>query len=371
MHKLAQQIFDRFDKQIVEATTGTVIQPAFIAGLVGNEVGKDRKGNIVRSVTRFEPHVFRALKSIKVNGYRISNGKRVNHYNRITQADIHDANDAALEALATSYEATQIMGWHVIKNLHCTIADLRNPDKHFFYTIKLLQLNGYVRSLSEAEMDNEMRQWNSGSENGRTYHKNYVPTAQMIRQAYRQIEKTRIHRSVAERFDVPIKTIQSGYMPSEFETFGNLEESEINFTIPQTAELRQEPQSELPTMPTESDASRTPVEPQAEAPQNSQPETVTVDAPAPTGFLSKLKAQALALFALVGGTAGAKEILGVQVSAETVELVKTIVPWAMGMGFGGFIIWYLTEKVIGWKTMSMKANFATDPNRPSLEIKPQ
>lgn len=210
MKKLAKQIFDRFDKQIVEATTGTGIPPAFIAGLIANEAGKDRSGNIVRGATRFEPHVFAALKSIRDRGYRlVKGGAKVTHYSHIKQSQIADASDVALRALATSYEATQIMGWHVINNLRCTIADLRNPDKHFFYTVKLLQLNGFPKNATEAQMDREMRQWNTGSETGKTYHANYVPNAQRIRAEYRLLERGRVSRSVEERVDVRPEIIEA------------------------------------------------------------------------------------------------------------------------------------------------------------------
>lgn len=230
--RLAQQIFDRFDKQIYEAALGTAIPPAFLAGLVANEAGKDRQGNIVRSATRFEQHVYRALIAVR-DGGRAS-------YNKIVRGDIRDASDAALRALSHSYEATQIMGWHVIKNLHCTIADLRNPDKHFFYTVKLLQLNGFTKTLTEDQMDREMREWNTGSETGKTHHANYVPNARKIRAAYREIEKGRVYRSVAARIDVPLVEIEASVIGSEYETFDDIRPEEIDFNIPNEAAVTEQ-----------------------------------------------------------------------------------------------------------------------------------
>lgn len=240
---LAKQIFDRFDKQIVEATTGTAIPPAFIAGLIANEAGKDKQGNIVRSATRFEPHVYRALMAVRDGSRAI--------YNRIVRSDIRDASDAAIRALSHSYEATQIMGWHVIKNLHCTIADLRNPDKHFFYTVKLLQLNGFTKALTEDQMDREMREWNTGKETGKTYHANYVANARLIRSAYRELEAGRHDRPLTERFDVPLQEIEEAAAGRSFETFDDLAADEILLDLP-TAEPWQEPQSELLLDPTQS-----------------------------------------------------------------------------------------------------------------------
>lgn len=188
--RLALQIFNEFDKQIVEATNGTAIPPKFIAGLIGNEAGKDKGGRIVRQATRFEPGVYKHLIAVR-------DGTQ-SHYGNIRRMHIRDASDAAIRALATSYEATQMMGYHCI-TLHCTLADLKNPDKHFFYTVKLLQLNGYPVGADNAHMDNEMRQWNTGSERGKTYHEDYVPNARLVRDAYAELEKTRIARTVETR----------------------------------------------------------------------------------------------------------------------------------------------------------------------------
>lgn len=178
--KWAKKIFDEFDTRIAEATHGTNIPAAFIAGLIFNEAGKDRSGNVKADATRFEPAVFARLKAVRDGSLK--------KYNGIVQPDIKDASDDALRALATSYQATQIMGWHVIHNLRCTIADLRDPQEHFFYTVRLLQLNGFPRNASEFQMDNEMRQWNTGRETGKTFHENYVANARAIRAQYREIE---------------------------------------------------------------------------------------------------------------------------------------------------------------------------------------
>ncbi|MEZ5421835.1 MAG: hypothetical protein R2682_01915 [Pyrinomonadaceae bacterium] len=181
--KWAKRIFDEFDERIVEATTGTNVPPAFLAGLIFNEAGKDRAGNIVADATRFEKDVYNELIAVRDG--------RLRRYNRIMRADIGDASDDAIRALATSYQATQIMGWHVIHNLGCTIADLRDPKKHLFYTVRLLQLNGFPRNATDARMADEMRQWNTGREDGKTYHETYVSNAKAIRDAYQKLEVTR------------------------------------------------------------------------------------------------------------------------------------------------------------------------------------
>lgn len=196
--RLAKQIFDRFGHQIREAVRGTIIPPEFIAGLVANEAGKDRQGNIKREATRFEKHVYARLRTVsRTPGAR---------YGQIRYSQLKDASDDSLRALAHSYEATQMMGYWCIV-LGCTLADLKNPEKHFFYTVKLLLLNDShdFNQFSEAAYDDEMRQWNTGREKGKTYHENYVPNARLIRAAYRDLERGYVPRSVEDRVNVPVE----------------------------------------------------------------------------------------------------------------------------------------------------------------------
>lgn len=110
---------------------------------------------------------------------------------------------------------------------------------------------------------------------------------------------------------------------------------------------------------------------EASVPQDFVAEEKNVDAPPPTGFFGKLKTQFFTVIAFIGGGAGLKEWLGVQVSPETVDLLKVVVPVVMSLGFLGFLVWFVSEKIIGWKTLKLKAEIATDPNRHNLTIKPQ
>lgn len=97
-------------------------------------------------------------------------------------------------------------------------------------------------------------------------------------------------------------------------------------------------------------------------------ETKTVDAPEPTGFMGKLKVQGAALMAFITGGAGIKELFGIEISPSTVELLKVLLPTVLGLGFLGFLVWYVAEKVVGFKTLKLKADYATDPTRHDLEI---
>ena len=85
----------------------------------------------------------------------------------------------------------------------------------------------------------------------------------------------------------------------------------------------------------------------------------------------KLKAQGAAMLAVIGGGAGLKEWLGLQLSHETVELLKVLLPTVLGLGFIGFVVWYVSEKIVGFKTLKMQAEIATDPMRHDLVIRKQ
>lgn len=109
----------------------------------------------------------------------------------------------------------------------------------------------------------------------------------------------------------------------------------------------------------------------AATPPTFEPAEVEVVAPAPTGFMAKLKAQGLGLLAFIGGGAGLKEWFGVQISPETVGLLKILLPTVLGLGFIGFLVWYVSEKIVGFKTLKMQADYATDPARHNLVVKKQ
>lgn len=97
-------------------------------------------------------------------------------------------------------------------------------------------------------------------------------------------------------------------------------------------------------------------------------QTVSVTAAAPTGFLAKLKAHVAALGLSTASLFGLKEWLNVEFSQQTVELLKIIIPTLLVLGFLGFVTWYVAEKVIGWKTLRLKADYETDPTRHNLNI---
>jgi hypothetical protein len=74
------------------------------------------------------------------------------------------------------------------------------------------------------------------------------------------------------------------------------------------------------------------------------------------------------LLAFIGGGAGIKEAFGIEISPATVELLKVLLPTVLSLGFLGFLVWFIAEKVIGFKTLKLQADYATDPQRHNLRI---
>lgn len=174
--KIASQIRERFGLKIAQAVEGTPVPAKFVAGLIAVEAGKDKKGQISETAMRFERGVFARLQQVR-------DGKR-SEWSGIKTKDVHDASDLSLKALATSYGLTQVMGWHCIHNLNCTVAGLRDPDRHLGHAVKLLMLNSADGDFERQEYVGEFREWNSGSEKGKTYDVDYVHNAGLVMDAY-------------------------------------------------------------------------------------------------------------------------------------------------------------------------------------------
>lgn len=166
--KLARQIRERFGLKIAKATEGTPVAPEFLAGLVAVE------SNGRENALRFEFHVFAKLKQVR-DGSLLQ-------YNKIRRSQIEGASDDALKNLATSFGATQTMGWWSI-HLGITVADLRDPAQHLEHAVKLLLMNAgrYVR---EDNWPSALRIWNTGRPGGKTHDPDYVHNAGLVMDAY-------------------------------------------------------------------------------------------------------------------------------------------------------------------------------------------
>jgi hypothetical protein len=177
----ARQIYDKCGPLIHAACAGTGVKEAFLAGFTGVEAAFAIAGPKFDS-KRFEKGVYADLISLRDNGFCIVGGKKRTNYNGLKQSQIKDANDAAVHNLATSWGCTQIMGyWGLV--LGCTIAELRDADKHFHYSVQLLKIvSGHY--LAENDLASVLHIWNTGSANGKTYHEDYVVNALKVKTAY-------------------------------------------------------------------------------------------------------------------------------------------------------------------------------------------
>lgn len=175
--KLAQQIQDRFGVRIHEVTWGTTVPADFLASLISVEAGKDSRGQIKEDATRFEPHVYTKLKQVR-------DGKLL-QYNKIRRAQIKDASDESLRALATSCGLTQIMQWWSI-HLGISVAELRGPN-HLKHAVKLLEMTA-AKQLADVNYEGALRIWNTGRPTGKTHDPAYVENATAVMDAYAELE---------------------------------------------------------------------------------------------------------------------------------------------------------------------------------------
>lgn len=174
--KLAQQLRDRFGVGIHEATWGTIVPADFLASLISVEAGKDSRGQIKEDATRFEPHVYTKLKQVR-------DGKLL-QYNKIRRAQLADASDDALKALATSCGLTQIMQWWSI-HLGISVAELRGPN-HLKHAVKLLEMTA-GNQLRTLDYEGTLRIWNTGRLGGKTHDADYVTNAGAVMDAYAEL----------------------------------------------------------------------------------------------------------------------------------------------------------------------------------------
>lgn len=172
--ELAAKIFRWLRTKIDAACEGSFVPPPFVAGLVSVE-----NSQLNPEAMRFEPHVFEKLKTLRAGSLA--------SYNNIPTSKVKDASDEALRALATSYGLTQIMGWWSI-HLKCTVAELRDPEKHLGWGVILLQLTA-LRDLETEGFERVLRIWNSGSPTGKTHDPAYVANALKVMALYEALER--------------------------------------------------------------------------------------------------------------------------------------------------------------------------------------
>jgi hypothetical protein len=253
----AQQIYDRFGQLIHDACLNTGVAESFLAGFTGVEAGIDSKGNIKPEAVRFEKGVYADLISLRDNGFCFVGGQRKKNYSGITQLQLAGLSDASIRNLSTSFSFSQIMGWWTFW-LGCTIAELRDPQRHFHYTVKLLKHVGgsYMR---RGDLEAVLRIWNTGSANGKTYHADYPANALKVKKFYEQILKTKglYQDSAANQTEEVQPTVfNSNTSAADFAAFDSNENGDSGFSemdqtaanlIPNSSEFPAPPLDGLPT----------------------------------------------------------------------------------------------------------------------------
>jgi len=176
--RLAERIFATLGHQIADACVDTEIPCSFVAGQISVE-----NSLLDPQRSRFESGVFESLRKVR-------DGHSAN-FGNITQEDIEDCDDRVLVNLATSWGYCQIMGFHSINTLRCTVGDLRNSEKHLPLNIAMLQVVAGRRHrpnyFASKSYEFIYRIWNTGRSNGKTYDPYYCANAMAVMDIYSKI----------------------------------------------------------------------------------------------------------------------------------------------------------------------------------------
>jgi len=112
---------------------------------------------------RFEKHVYNKLKKLRAG--------TIKEYETLTQQDLHDASDATLENLATSWGPFQLMGYKCVQ-MDVKVKDIRG-DSAIYWGIYWINKN-YGDYLRQKRYGEAFRIHNTGKPNGKTYDPDYV-----------------------------------------------------------------------------------------------------------------------------------------------------------------------------------------------------
>jgi hypothetical protein len=171
-----QSIYDKWHAETDRAIQGTAVPSAFVAGLIANETGGDptkkrfEKGVLAQLwevIQERQPH-FGSLTADDVNNYCLS------------WATVHDSECwfsgcKALDALATSWGLTQIMGYEAIA-LGVPLATLQNPTTSLQVTCTMLKQFAKGAGLDVTKDFSELFDcWNTGRPHAPTADPKYIP----------------------------------------------------------------------------------------------------------------------------------------------------------------------------------------------------
>jgi hypothetical protein len=179
--ELMQSIKTKWGTAIEAARSTSALPGQFLAALVANESG----GN--PDAKRFEKNVFAALWEVllgrKAAYGSIGRSDLVAYVTGIpgtpTNAPANLPGDAfqRVDALATSWGLTQILGYHILGSGK-TIAGLQDPAIHLVMAVWLLSDFARVFHLDVTkDFEQLLRCWNGGHPTAQTFDPNYVANA--------------------------------------------------------------------------------------------------------------------------------------------------------------------------------------------------
>lgn len=180
--ELMQSIKTKYGDLIAEACSTSSVPAGFLAALIANETGGDSNAK------RFEKGVLASL-------WEVLLGRKA-AYGSITTKNLvlYVASLAAtpinvsatlpadafqrVDALATSWGLTQIMGYHILEGNAAvkTIAGLVDPQMHLAMTLRMLaQFAAQFQLDVTKDFEQMFRCWNGGHPTAATFDPEYVP----------------------------------------------------------------------------------------------------------------------------------------------------------------------------------------------------
>ena len=180
--ELMQSIQTKWGGAIAEACSTSSVPAAFLAALIANETG----GN--SNAKRFEKGVLAALWEVLL-GRKEAYGsiKRmvlVGYVANVAAVPVNAPTNLPadafqrVDALATSWGLTQIMGYHILEGNAPTktIAALQDPAMHLAMALRMLaQFAAEFQLDVTRDFDQMFRCWNGGHPTAQTFDPNYVP----------------------------------------------------------------------------------------------------------------------------------------------------------------------------------------------------
>jgi hypothetical protein len=187
---LMRSIREKYFADIQEAAAGTLIPPEFLAALVANETGGDP------SKKRFEKTVLlelweviqgRAPKFGSISGADLLRAVTWIPTTAASQGAIVMVSMRSLDALATSWGLTQIMGYQSIP-LGFQVEDLHNPAECLHHTQRILM--DFVSEFKfnpKTDAEKLFDCWNTGRPTGKPFDPNYVADGVARMEIYRDL----------------------------------------------------------------------------------------------------------------------------------------------------------------------------------------